>query len=265
MSKIKQRLYDIFEKDLPDDKVGKVIDNLVFFTIMINIVAVILESVAEIKEQHAMLFWRIETVSVVLFTVEYLIRVWVCDINEKYRGFWGRIKYILTPMALVDLFAILPFYLPLFFRFDLRFLRVLRMLRLLRVFKLGRYSSALRTLSRVLYSKREELFITLVVVFILLVVASSVMYYVESEAQPKAFSSIPASMWWGIATLTTVGYGDIYPITPVGKFVGAIISIMGIGLFALPAGILGSGFVEELQNKKQSKICPHCGKDINEA
>jgi len=122
----------------------------------------------------------------------------------------------------------------------------------------------MRTLGVVLRSRREELFVTLFVVIVLLVFASSAMYYVENEAQPEQFSSIPASMWWGAATLTTVGYGDVYPITPVGRLLGAAIAVLGVGLFALPTGILASAFSEELQKKRRRErlVCPHCGREI---
>jgi voltage-gated potassium channel len=166
-------------------------------------------------------------------------------------------------MALIDLIAILPFYLPMLLPIDLRFMRAIRLVRLLRVFKLSRYSNAFSTLYNVLRAKKEDLFITAFLVSVLLVVASSLMYFIENKGQPEVFSSIPASLWWGVATLSTVGYGDAYPVTVLGKFLGAIIALLGIGMFALPAGILGSGFVEEIQKKKaSSKICPHCGKAI---
>jgi voltage-gated potassium channel len=116
----------------------------------------------------------------------------------------------------------------------------------------------------VLKAKKEELYIMIFVVLIMLIISSSCLYYFENEAQPDAFSSIPAAMWWGMAALTTVGYGDVYPITALGKFFGAIIALLGIGIFALPAGVLASGFVDELQKRNaRGRKCPHCGKDID--
>lgn len=130
---------------------------------------------------------------------------------------------------------------------------------------MARYSESLITLGNVLKSKKEDLLMTLFIVFLLLVTASSLMYFVENESQPEAFSSIPAAMWWGVTTLTTVGYGDVYPMTPTGRVLGAIISILGIGMFALPTGILASGFAEEIRRRRAKRsICPHCGKDIGE-
>ena len=140
----------------------------------------------------------------------------------------------------------------------------MRLIRLFRLFKLGRYSAAIKLFGRVLKAKREELFITAFAIFIILTISSSLLYYVEHKAQPEVFSSIPAAMWWGVATLTTVGYGDIYPITTLGKFLGAIISLLGIGLFAMPAGILSAGFIEEIRKTKETaKTCPHCGEKLD--
>lgn len=128
---------------------------------------------------------------------------------------------------------------------------------------MGRYSESMKLFVKVLKAKKEEIFIIIFVIFILLTISSSLLYYIEHEAQPKVFSSIPAAMWWGIATLTTVGYGDVYPITSLGKFLGAIISLLGIGLFALPTGILSAGFVEEIRKRREGeKVCPHCGQNL---
>ena len=172
-------------------------------------------------------------------------------------------RFALTPLAIVDVLAVLPFYLP-FLGVDLRALRILRLFRLFRVFKMARYSNAMHLLWRVLVARRAEMLITLFTMAILLLLASTSMYFAETEAQPEAFPHIPAAMWWAVATLTTVGYGDVYPITPLGKVMGSVIAILGIGMFALPTGVLGAGFVEEIQKrKKPRKTCPHCGKAID--
>jgi voltage-gated potassium channel len=139
-------------------------------------------------------------------------------------------------------------------------------MRLLRIAKLGRYYRALHIMSRVIRNQKEELILTVSVMLILLVISSALMYHAENGAQPENFPDIPATMWWSIVTLTTVGYGDVYPITSTGKALAAIIAVFGIGMVALPAGIIGSGFVEEIQNKgvKDGDCCPHCGKPINQ-
>jgi voltage-gated potassium channel len=207
-----------------------------------------------------------EVFSVFIFTIEYLLRLWSCVTDKKYsKPILGRFRYSLTPMAVVDLFAILPFYLP-FTGLDLRIIRVFRLLRIFRIAKAARYISSLKLLGRVFKSKKEELVITSIVMIILLIIASSLMYYFEYEVQPEKFADIPTTMWWAIATLTTVGYGDVYPITSEGKIIASIVAILGIGLFALPTGILGAGFVQEFQKSKahsEKLTCPHCGKEIN--
>ena len=166
------------------------------------------------------------------------------------------------PMTIIDLFAVLPFYLS-FVHTDLRFLRALRLFRIIRVAKLTRYSTSVRLFGRVFKESKEELVITLVVMILLIVMSSSFMYFAEHEAQPDKFSDIPSTMWWSVVTLTTVGYGDVYPVTTLGKLFASLISIAGIGMFALPTGILGANFVAQLQKRKPDKrICPHCGKEI---
>ena len=195
-----------------------------------------------------------------VFSIEYVLRVWTADLNSKFRKpITGNLQYMRTPLAVIDLLAILPFYLP-FFGIDLRLLRVLRMFRIFRLFKIARYLTALSLINKVVRQKKEELMISLIFTFFPLLITSTLMYHVENEAQPENFSSIPETMWWGIATLTTVGYGDVFPVTPIGKFLGGFIAVIGIGLFALPTGILASGFSEELSRKNQLKeICPTCG------
>ncbi|HIG31700.1 MAG TPA: hypothetical protein EYQ50_29340 [Verrucomicrobiales bacterium] len=151
---------------------------------------------------------------------------------------------------------------------DLRFARMLRLLRVLRLAKLGRYHHSLEVIISVLKKNKEELVLTTAFMGMLLIGSSCLLYIAEHEAQPEKFESIPAAMWWSIATLTTVGYGDVAPITPLGKLFASMVAVLGIGMFALPTGLLGAGFVEEIQNRKtktktQSQPCPHCGKSLD--
>jgi voltage-gated potassium channel len=172
-------------------------------------------------------------------------------------------------MSIIDLLAILPAYLPLI-GVDLRFIRVLRLMRLARALKLGRYSDAIGVLSNVLRRRRDELAVMVMVLAILLVLSSGLIYYAEHDAQPEAFSSIPASLWWSVITLTTIGYGDLYPVTVVGKLIGGVIAVAGIGIVALPTAIIASAFAEELRQRKRndtsipakSGYCPHCGESL---
>jgi voltage-gated potassium channel len=169
---------------------------------------------------------------------------------------------MLKPLSIIDLLAILP-ALVAFGTVDLRVLRMLRLFRLARVAKATRYVAALALFRKIVRAKRAELVLTSALMVLLLVFASALMHFAEGEAQPEKFSSIPASMWWAVATLTTVGYGDVYPITPLGKVAAAIVSILGIGFFALPTAIIGSGFVEALHEREAAtRLCSHCGHPI---
>jgi voltage-gated potassium channel len=192
----------------------------------------------------------------------------LCKKSPLFVSFRGRIQYALSPYALIDLIALTPFYLPLVIPIEFRMLRLLRLLRLFRVLRLGKYSNAFETFVDVLKSRKEELVITIIMAIIILVLASSTLYTVERDAQPDKFSSIPDAMWWAVVTLATVGYGDVYPITPLGKFIAAIVALTAIGLFALPAGILAAGFADRLNarhegNDRQNISCPQCGADID--
>jgi voltage-gated potassium channel len=265
IDKIRRRTYEILEVASPGDKLSRIFDLFIIALIFLNVVAVVLETVQNLSILYRGFFKSFELFSVIIFTIEYFLRIWSCSVNPKYRNpILGRLRFILTPLALIDLFAVLPFYLPMLIKMDLRFLRAVRLVRIFRVFKVGRYSESMKLFGKVLKAKKEQLVITLFAVFILLTIASSLLYYVENEAQPESFSSIPSTMWWGVSALTTVGYGDMYPITPVGKLLGAIISLLGIGFFAMPTGILSAGFVEEIRKKRESEnVCPHCGKIID--
>ena len=264
---VKKRLYDILELSLPDDRVSHHCHRVLFSLILLNTVAIILESMPSLAEHYQWWFTTFEIFSVSIFTLEYLLRLWTCTIDPRFASpLRGRLRFLLTPFALVDLFAILPFYLPFVVSLDLRFVRILRVVRLLRLLKLGRYFQSVQLFGQILREKKEELMVALGGVMVVLLFASACMYSLENAAQPDAFSSIPASMWWGIATLTTVGYGDIHPITPLGKLLGGLISLFGIGLIALPAGILASGFAEVIGSSPDPQhVCPKCGERIGDA
>lgn len=269
INRLKVRIYQILERTDIRGTASQIVDIFIWTLIALNLMAFTLETVDQIWNQYRQYFILFEEVSIAVFTVEYILRVWICTVNPDYKhSIRGRLRFMFTPLMLIDLIAIFPFYLPLLFP-DLRFLRSLRLFRFFRILKLSRYSASLRTLGRVIRSKKEELIITFFVLFILLFCASSLIYFAEHEAQAEAFPNIPMSMWWGVITLTTVGYGDVYPVTLIGKLLGATLAVLGIGIFALPAGILASGFSEELQvrhplkRKRTGKFCPHCGKPIH--
>jgi voltage-gated potassium channel len=237
-------------------------DQFILVLIFLNVLAGIVGTVAIVEQQFGFYLYAFEVFSVAVFTVEYLARLWACTVQPRYaHPLWGRLRFALTPLALIDLLAILPFYLPLL-GLDLRVVRVFRLVRLFRVAKLGRYLDSLSLFGRIWRAKREELLMSLVLWVFLLITSASLMYYAEHEAQPEAFPDIPATMWWAVMTLTTVGYGDVYPISSTGRVIGAFVAVLGIGLFALPTAILGSGFIEAIQERKRKRVCPHCGQPL---
>lgn len=213
-------------------------------------VAVMMAETEESLEEYGEMFILFETCSIIVFTAEYAARLLSSRADPRYAGRrWVHARHALHPMMLIDLAAILPFYLPLVL-IDIRFIRVVRLLRLFGMFKLARYSEPLQTLGYVFRSKMGDLAVAFFIFFIVLVFASSLMYYAEHEAQPGVFSSIPASMWWGIVTLTTIGYGDTYPVTPAGKAIGAAVAVVGLAIYAIPLGIMASAFTEELRRQR---------------
>lgn len=244
----------------------------IYGLIILNVLAIILISYKEIRTAYGQVLEYFEIFSVVIFSIEYILRFWTADLEYKQGAKLSKkIKFSTSTYGLIDLLAILPFYLPLIFPFDLRVLRILRLFRLLRIFKLGRLSKSMKTITSVLKETKSELAITLFVAVILLILSSTLMFHFENEAQPEKFENIGQALWWSVATLTTVGYGDVYPITGIGKFLSAIIALIGIGFVALPTGILSSAFIERVQTDKKKKRgvqickCPNCDVEFEKA
>lgn len=271
---IKNRIFDLINEDGRKNSRGNRIFHLAIAALIwLSVLAIILESFQPLRGKYQWFFDAFELLSVLVFSVEYVLRIWTADLRYKKIPAWkARRRFILSPMGIIDLLAVLPFYLPFFIKFDLRFLRILRIVRLLRIFKLNRYTKALGLFVNVFYEKRNELGITLFVMFLMLLMSSTIMYYLEGDVQAKEFPDIISTFWWSVATLTTVGYGDVYPVTGWGKLISGVIAILGIGLVALPTGILSAGFIEKLENKnankaekknkKTYKFCPHCGERL---
>ncbi len=226
------------------DYLSKIVDLFLLALITLNVFSVILETVDNIYKDYEIYFSYFEYFSVFIFTIEYLLRLWSC-VSEKTsdaRNFDKRFKYIFSFGAIIDAVAILPSLIAIFYpSIDLRFVRALRIVRLL---KFSRYSGSINSLISVLWDQRRSFGAAFFLLFIALIIVSSGMYLVEKDIQPEKFGSIPQSMWWALVTLTTVGYGDVYPITPLGKMFGSISIILGIGTVALPAGIMASAFTE---------------------
>lgn len=260
--KLKKYIYQILEPSKIDFPVEKYVNIFIVSLIILNVISGILESVEFMKIGYFNFFGYFEIFSVTVFTIEYLLRIWSITCDKKYRNpITGRVKYFFSFFSLVDLFSILPFYLAFLFPFDLRFLRIFRLLRILRVLKLGRYSESLQKFGRVFINKKDDLIVSLMVVLFLVVISASIIFIVENEAQPDKYTNIPDSIYWSFITLTTVGYGDIYPITPLGKLFTIVIALLGLGMIALPTAIISSGFNEELRKDKKN-FCPHCGKEL---
>lgn len=246
---LRQQLYELLEDEEWPHPASRLLHNLLVLLIVLSVAAAVLETVPWIRARWDGWLRAVEYGCVGLFTLEYVARVWVAveDRAGRYeRPFWGRVRYMLTPMAIVDLLAILPTYLALIVPGDFLLLRTLRILRIL---KITRYSPALATFEIVLVNERRSLAAAGTILAVALLLAAGALHHVEGEVQPEAFGSIPAAMWWAIITLTTVGYGDVAPITTLGRALAGLVAVIGIGMFALPTAILGAGFAYELQKR----------------
>ena len=244
-------VFETLEAGRAATRFGHFVDQALIVLITLNVVAVILETVPELRTDYAPWFDTFEILSVAIFSIEYVLRVWSITEHpgEKFRHpVVGRLRYMLTPMALIDLAVIVPFYATFFFSLDLRILRVVRLLRIAR---LSRYSTGMRLLFQVLHDEARNIGAALFVLIVMMVLAACLVFVAEHEAQPEAFGSIPAALWWAVVTVTTVGYGDVVPVTIAGKAFGGMIAILSVGLIALPTGILASGFNEALHRRRR--------------
>ena len=262
---IRREVFKVLDPQSRATVVERTVNVAINLLILANVVAVILESEPSLRDRYGMAFDWFEVFSIWVFTVEYLLRLWTCVEQSAFKNpFGGRLRFALSPMALMDLAVVLPGYLPARFFIDLRFVRIVRLVRMLRVLKFARYSQTLRTFGTVFRQKQTDIGLMVLFLLILVVISSSLMYFVERPEQPDKFSSIPAAMWWSVMTLTTVGYGDIYPLTPLGKFIGSMIALIGIGFFALPAGVLAAAFADQIAHERagaaRPRACPHCGR-----
>lgn len=248
---LRQRVNALFDHDLPSNLGARLISGFVGLLIVVNVFSVVLESVESLRERHFDTFWWIEQVSTAVFTVEYLLRVWSAPdrVSAKFRApLAGRLRYVTQPFALVDLIAILPAILGMLGADDLR---VLRLLRLLRMLKLTRHSTAFTMVWDVFREEAQSIGAVLFMLVITLIMSGSIMYMLESEAQPDVFTSIPAAIWWALVTLTTVGYGDMVPITVAGKVFGGFVAIVGVCTLALFSGLLTVSFMDQLRLRRE--------------
>jgi len=259
---VRDRTHDVLDARHAHDPLSTAVNGLIAGLILLNVAAVILWTVDELAAGYGAYFRAFDVFSVGVFTAEYLLRVWSCTADERFSGpVRGRLRFLFSPYALIDLLAILPFFLPIAVGSP-GAPRLLRLARLFRMLKLVRYSASLRLLVAVFRRERRVLAVVGMGMGALHLVASSAMYFLERGAQPEAFDSIPAAMWWGVITLTTVGYGDVTPVTPLGRVLGGVVSVLGIAIYALPTAILVEGFREELGQRRDVVECPHCGRDV---
>ena len=242
---LRRRVHDILELDRDHDPLTNTVNGFLVVLICLNVVAFAAETVPDMHERYGTYFYAFNLFSIAVFTIEYVLRIWSSvdiPILRDLPPWKARARFAARPLQIIDLLAILPFYLSFIIPMDLRVLRILRIFRFL---KLARYSPALETLGRVIANERRALVGALFVMVTLLLFASTGIYFLERHIQPEYFGSIPAAAWWALATLTTVGYGDVVPITPGGKLFGGLIMVFGLGMFALPIAIIASGFSRE--------------------
>lgn len=249
VSDVRRWLYILLEAGKTGDRPSAIFDVFMVGLILANVVAFAAETDVRIAAAYGEELRFFNAFSIAIFTVEYLIRLWVCVDHPAFRGLprWRvRLGYSMAPQMLIDLIVILPFYLSFLFAVDLRVLRIFRLFRFL---MLARYSPALYTIGRVFKSERRAMLAALIVMSGMLIFSATGIYWLEHEVQPEAFGSIPMSMWWALATLTTVGYGDVVPLTTLGRFFGGLVMIFGLGMFAMPIAIVSSGFAREIHRR----------------
>ncbi|MDD2371917.1 MAG: ion transporter [Firmicutes bacterium] len=254
MQNLKLKIYNLIRDDDKNNIWGNIFDGTIIFLITLNVIIVILETF-QLSYSILAIFQIIEIITVVVFTIEYLVRLWTSNIKfSEVSNLKSKVKLIFSFMAIIDLFAILPFYLQLIVPIDIRLVRVFRLFRLFRLFKLNRYTNSLTTIFKVIKNKSSQLISSVFLVSFLMIIASVIMYEFENAAQPELFQNAFSGFWWAINTITTVGYGDIYPITTLGKLLSVFISVLGIGLVAVPTGIISAGFIEfdEANDKKSN-------------
>lgn len=245
-SSLRRRVFEVIEVGHGENRGSRIFDGFIVTLILLNIAAFVAETVPSLSARYGFYFGLFEMVSVAIFSVEYLLRLWTAvevPFLKRLSPWKARLKLALRPALLIDLAAILPFFLGMLLNVDLR---ILRALRLLRFFKLSRYSPALHTLVRVIANEHKALIGVGLLLLTVVLFASTGIYYIEGSMQPDKFGSVPDAAWWAIATLTTVGYGDVAPMTPLGKFFGSFVMVIGLCILALPVAIISAGFAQEL-------------------
>ena len=247
LTKLEIRLNHLVDEDYKEDFLSKYFNHMIMLLILLSVVVMALDTVEFIHRDYKYIIWAFESFAILVFIFEYVVRLLTAHIyykndpsvKTKTQAMW---KYATSFYGIIDIITIAPFYWP-----------SLRLLRFLRLFKVARYNKSLTVIKDVMLDKRSEIGVSCFVIIIVMVIASFLMYNVEHDAQPEQFPNVFACIWWAVVTLTTVGYGDVYPITVLGKLVGGLIAFLGIGLVALPTGIISAGFLERISKNKSGE------------
>jgi voltage-gated potassium channel len=259
---LQDKLYALLE-DPQHSKASFYLNIFIYSLIIISILNLMLCTVEEYQVQYGSIFETIRNIIMPIFIVEYLLRFYASGKLEQYQGFKGKIRYFFSFYALVDLLSVLP-YILINIGFNSSFIRSLRLLRIFRLFRAKKYAIFIKLMKNILFNIKEEMIVLAFFTVVILALLSFSIFEIEHKAQPKVFTDIFQTLWWAVATLTTVGYGDMYPITPFGKLITGIISIIGIAFIAIPGGMFASEFISQLSEKKEDKaqtntdICPNC-------
>ena len=265
-SSLKWKIFNIIDDTDHESKPDRFFDFLIITLVLVNVALIFLESYKSIYEQFREIATFIEIITVLVFTIEYILRIWTCTCYKDYRDpVKGRLKYACTIYMIIDLIAILPFYVALLFPFHPRVVQFCRLCRIFRIFKLLRYYSTVEVIFSVLVKKKDYIFSIILILFTFLISSTFVMYTVESVAQPEKFEDFDNALWWAVVTMTTVGYGDVYPVTHIGKMFTIVMMLLGIGIIALPTGIIASGFLDEMRIRsehEESKRIPSVADEL---
>lgn len=248
----RENLFKIIEVGGSDNIISRGYDMLSTLVIVINLLVSVLATFDQIEAHYSGILVVVELITVIFFAVDYVLRLWTAKyLYPKVSKYVAVRKYVLSFTGLVDLFSFLPYFLPIFFPSGAVAFRIFRIMRIFRIFRINAYYDSLNVITEVIANKRQQLMSSVFIILILMLASSLCMYSLENKAQPEIFQNAFSGIWWSVSTLLTVGYGDIYPVTFLGKVFGIFISFLGVGMVAIPTGIISAGFVEQYNRIKQ--------------